>query len=309
MTVKGNETMDMSVEEYNKEISKERKKIPSPFDMAYETFITKQFDKQDSAYFKTHASEFVEQMRRINWEEYQKAERRFTTYMLKLLINDERISQMSPKDAICDFVENNPIQIYNLTLSNTQSRRSRAGKEFEAIIELMLIGASLPVDSQGSIGRGTFTKKGLGKLVDFVSPGVVQFMANKRNTVLVSAKTTLRERWQEVPEEIGRTGSREIYLATLDEQITDETRSILYESNVIIATTRKNKEENYNNDSRIVSFEELISIIQEAADKWTGYNYTDDEKSAIRKYLQTQIDKHIDHPYVQEYYKNRLLEL
>ena len=116
------------------------------------------------------------------------------------------------------------------------------------------------LNGQGSVGKQTFSRNGLGKLVDFVSPGVVQYVRNKRNTTLISAKTTLRERWQEVPEEVTRTGTREMYLATLDEGITEETRTVLYEANVILATTRGNKERNYPSDQRIVTFEELINI-------------------------------------------------
>ena len=40
--------------------------------------------------------------------------------------------------------------------------------------------------------------------------------------MLISAKTTLRERWQEIPEEMGRTGAREMFLVTLDDTISKE---------------------------------------------------------------------------------------
>ena len=128
--------------------------------------------------------------------------------------------------------------IYALTLSNTQSRRSRAGKEFESIIELILIGAGIPLDSQGNIGKQEFVNKGLGKLVDLVSLGVLEYIVNKRNTVLISAKTTLRERWQEVPEEMGRTGAREMFLATLDTSISSDVLNTLYEANIQVTTTK-----------------------------------------------------------------------
>jgi hypothetical protein len=55
--------------------------------------------------------------------------------------------------------------------------------------------------------------------------------------MLISAKTTLRERWQEVPEEVNRTGIREMYLATLDDSFSEETINILYEANVVVVTT------------------------------------------------------------------------
>ena len=81
-----------------------------------------------------------------------------------------------------------PEHIYALTLSNTRSRRSREGKEFESIIELILIGAGIPLDTQGNIGKQEFVNKSLRKLVDLVSPGVLEYIVDKRNTVLISAK-------------------------------------------------------------------------------------------------------------------------
>lgn len=301
--------MPIMPDQYNKMIKDERKNFVTPFDVAYKAFIDLGCDSKPPEYFKDNASKFIKNMRTQCWTDYVPYERQFTVKMLKKLIDPNRIKNMSPEDAIIDFVSIYPQHIYELSLSNTQSRRSRAGKEFEAIIELMLIGADIPAESQGSVGKKKFANEDVGKMVDFVSPGVVQYMKNKRNTVLISAKTTLRERWQEVPEEVTRTGIREMYLATLDEGITSETRRILYEGNVIIATTKENKALNYQDDQRIVSFEELIQIAKEAERKWNGVTYTSEEISRMREYLETQVEKHKNHPYVKRYYQRRLYSL
>ena len=282
----------------------------TPFDLAYLAFVDLGYDKMDSAFFRQNASLVVETMRSQCWKEYVPLEREFSVHMLKALIDEEKVSHMSPVEAIEDFVMAYPEQIYKLSLSNTQSRRSRAGKEFEAILELLMIGADVSVDAQGSIGKSTFSKKDLGKLVDFISPGVTQYIINKRNTVLVSAKTTLRERWQEVPEEVTRTGIREMYLATLDDNITRESLNIMYEANVIVATTAVNKAEHYSyKGSNVVSFEELLITMTEAADKWNNYKYTSEDIEMMKKYLRNQASKHEKHPYVKKYYLNRLAAL
>ena len=292
-------------------IKQERNRLITPFDLAYKAFTDLEYHHQGSEYFSSNASEYIEAMRSKCWEEYVPFEREFTTKMLGSLINRDKISGMDPVSAIESFVEDYPEQIYVLALSNTQSRRSRAGKEFEAILELLLIGSDVPVDTQGSVGKQIFTSNGLGKLVDFVSPGVVQYAKTKRNTTLISAKTTLRERWQEVPEEVSRTGTREMYLATLDDAITQETLRVLYEANVIVATTKRNKELHYAEDTRVISFEELISIAKDAADKWTSSidRYTTEEMALMEHSLQAQVDKHTEHPYVREYYTRRLARL
>ncbi|WP_116291383.1 type II restriction endonuclease, partial [Enterobacter hormaechei] len=202
-----------------------------------------------------------------------------------------------------------PTHIYDLALSNTQSRRSRAGKEFESILELLMMGAGIPVDVQGAIGKSFFQKNQIGKLVDLVMPGVVQYTSNKRNTMLISAKTTLRERWQEVPEEVNRTGIREMYLATLDDSFSEETINILYEANVVVVTTIENKNFKYKNNNRVLTFEDMLQSAMELSRKWNNVSYTDSEKEEIQQSILKQIEKYSDFPYVVNYYRNRLSAL
>lgn len=300
---------DITKEEYDLLIKNERTDhFATPFDLAYQSFIDLGYQNKTAEFFHTNASSFIETMREQCWKEYVPIEEEFTTRLLNKLIEYGNYETMSPVDAIKSFVSKYPQHIYALSLSNTQSRRSRAGKEFEAILELLLIGADIPADAQGSIGKQVFTQSGLGKLVDFVSPGVVEYIENKRNTTLISAKTTLRERWQEVPEEVTRTGSREMYLATLDDGITAETLRMLYEANIIIATTKSIRDTKYAG-TRVITFEELLEIASETAAKWNSFQYSDKDIDGMKKYLNRQIKKHTNHPYVLSYYQHRLNEL
>lgn len=303
----------ISREDYKKMVRREREVyFGSPFDLAYKVFVDLGLSGKDRRYFFNHASDVVERMRSKCWEEFQPFEKSFMTKMLARLIDVQKVAYMSPVDAIENFVCEYPEHIYDLSLSNTQSRRARAGKEFEAILELLFIGADISAQTQGTIAKQAFSKSGIGKMVDFVSPSVIQYLVNKRNTVLISAKTTLRERWQEVPEEVSRTGIREMYLATIDNGITDETMQILYEANVIIVTTRQNKKRHYSDHAYsqlIITFEELLSLMQEGSEKWAQYHYSDEERSAFRQYFTSQISKHANHPYVEAYYQRRLAQL
>lgn len=300
----------ISRDDYKQLIKREREiYFGTPFDLAYKAFIDLGLSRNDDKYFCENASEIVEQIRAKCWAEFQPFEKNFTIKMLGSLIDHNTVAQMSPIEAIEHFVSEYPEHIYDLSLSNTQSRRSRAGKEFEAILELLFMGANVSTQVQGAIAKQAFAKSGIGKMVDFVSPSVTQYIVDKRNTVLISAKTTLRERWQEVPEEVTRTGIREMYLATLDDRITTETLEILYESNVIIVTTKRNKAINYSDNNRIVTFENLINIMKEANEKWSHYHYTSADIKAIRKHLETQRDKHSEHPYVEAFYQKHLADL
>ena len=291
--------------EYKKIIKNERTKFfDSPYDLTYKVFEDLGYHKKEPDYFVENASEIIENLRKECWNRFQESEKEFTSRMLLKLINKEEIKKMKSLDAITYFVENFPIHIYDLNLSNTQSRRSRAGKEFETIIELLLIGAGIPMDAQGNIGKKIFVEKGLGKLVDLVIPGATEFTINKRYAILVSAKTTLRERWQEVPEEMGRTGASEMFLATLD-STSQQVLDTLYEANVTLTTTKNIKETCYNNNVRVFTFEELLQSARSNLGRWTNYSYSQEELEAEISLIEKQMKNHINHKFVYDYYIKR----
>lgn len=302
--------MDISIEKYKALVKEKRGEfIKQPYDLVYDNFVKLGYDKVQKEFFLEKASEIVEKVRESSWSEFLPLEKNFTSTMLRELIDKNTVSNMTPENAITWFVEKYPEHIYALNLSNTQSRRSRAGKEFECIIELILIGAGIPLDSQGNIGKQEFVSKGLGKMVDVVSPGVLEYLINKRNTVLISAKTTLRERWQEVPEEMGRTGAREMFLATLDTTISSDVLNTLYEANIQVTTTKSIKEKYYASNSRVLTFEKLLEICLDNLSHWDNYNYSVEETEKIVELINRQIEKHSNHKFVEDYYNNRLEEI
>lgn len=300
----------LSLDEYSEYVKDQRAStFPSPYDLAYKALEGLGFDKEQPSYFEDNASSMVWDLRKECWRLFTEAEHVFTSDMLKYLATDSpEIADMNGTDAVAEFVDRYPDHIYSLALSNTQSRRSRAGKEFEAIIEFILIGAGIPLDSQGNIGKSLFKKKGLGKLVDLVIPGVVEYTRNKNDTILISAKTTLRERWQEVPEEMSRTGSSKMYLVTLDDGISDNVLDILYESNIIVVTTADIKSNSYPASVHVISFERLIRECKRLAEDWDDFKFSKEERKEIENHLKIQKAKHTQHPYIEKYYATRINE-
>lgn len=124
--------------------------------------------------------------------------------------------------------------IYQLCLSNTQSRRSRAGKEFEQIVYSLYDYFGFAFESQASIGKKSFSKLGLGKVVDSIIPNTDAFSKLRIQTIVGSMKTTLRERWQEVVEEIQRSSLPNIYLLTVDNDISDKKIAQMREHNIVL---------------------------------------------------------------------------
>ena len=261
---------------------KRKSSFPTAFDLAYDSFCTLGLDKKDKSFFLASASECIEKLRAECWREFLKSEDAFTKRVLK----DESLKMdytgLTPQGAVCHFIDEKTYDIYDLCLSNTQSRRSRAGKEFEAIIEMLLIGCDIPYTSQGNIGKNFFTKKGLGKMVDEVIPGATQEMA--------------------------RTGAKEMYLATLDEKITPPVLKSLAEENIIITTTRAIKEKFYAKAVEVITFEELLTACENLGTYWEAYDFSDEEKTEIIKTYERQYEENkAEKPYVAAYAK-RMIE-
>lgn len=149
--------------------------------------------------------------------------------------------------------------IYRLSLSNTQSRRSRAGKVFEGIVYGLYDALGYPYESQATVGSQNFKTQRLGKIVDSLLPNLDAFEQRRDKVVIGTMKTTLRERWQEVIEGINRTGLPSIYLLTVDEDISVSKVEQMANHNVILVVYKTVKmDEKLINKRNVVSFEDYL---------------------------------------------------
>lgn len=130
--------------------------------------------------------------------------------------------------------------IYQLSLSTTNSRRSRSGKVFETLIESFFRILEYPFNTQSSIKSGHYWN--LGKKVDLIVPDVEKYLQNRAKCAVVTMKTSLRERWQEVAEELQRTSVPHIYLLTLDPNISSNLVETIKRYNITLVVLKKDKE-------------------------------------------------------------------
>ncbi|MFV0290376.1 MAG: type II restriction endonuclease [Mangrovibacterium sp.] len=224
-------------------------------------------------------SQTIAELREIAWQEYLNDEVNFNAKLMR----DLHKKLETPKEIIDSLLTQHAMEkqgselastikeicgeyagrvfpyIYRLSLSNTQSRRSRAGKTFEAIIYRIYQGLDYEFDSQSKVGRKIFDSLGLGKKVDSILPNIEAFKKRRNKTIIGTMKTTLRERWQEVAEEIERTKIPEIHLLTADEDISKSKAIEMANHNIIIVTY----DWVANSDSlkamkNIISFEEYL---------------------------------------------------
>lgn len=104
-------------------------------------------------------------------------------------------------------------QIDGILLSAAQTRKSRAGASFELHIERLLADGGIPHDVQVVADAK--------KRPDFVLPSFAAYMdplRDRNGALVLSAKTTLRERWKQVH---GEMRNCDLFLATVDESIAE----------------------------------------------------------------------------------------
>lgn len=281
-----------------------------PYELVYEAFLGLGLDKKSQDEFRNNASEYVVALRDKCWADFQAEENAFKKQVYRSLITED-YRKLDGVEAIEKFIDDHSSKFYTLSLSNTQSRRSRAGAEFEAIIEFVLLGAGCRMDSQGSLSSGLFARNELGKAVDLVVPNVVAYSKRKSKVALVSCKTTLRERWQEVVEEKGRTGAAEVYLVTLDEGISRETIDNLVANNIYIVTLKSLVNTRYLASESVLSLEEFLGELTDKIAYWDPSRFDSDELDLQISRLLEQRDAHMNagRPFMVEKYESFIKDL
>lgn len=189
--------------------------------------------------------------RSIEWDlfrEYQRRER--AVELVRIVLNDKPRT-LTASDMIRALVDEFP-RIDALMLSASQQRKSRAGYSYEHHIEAMLKGGNILFEKQVVIEAK--------KRPDFILPSLA--FINKDDGaatgLILSAKTTLRERWKQVEREMG--GKRRLFLTTVDENIAGnaiEDMANLGVHLIIPESLKKSKLAEYENHVNVLGFREF----------------------------------------------------
>ena len=223
---------------------------------------------------------YILKLREKVWQEYLNDEIDFNAVLMKdlhklldtpkeileILLSDSKIIDKKGEELVStikevcgEYAGRVFPYIYRLSLSNTQSRRSRAGKTFEVIIYKVYEILGYDYDSQSKVGRKMFDSVGLGKKVDSILPSIEAFKGRRNKAIIGTMKTSLRERWQEVAEEIERTKIPVIHLLTVDESISKSKAMEMANHNIIIVTFDwVANSENIRTMKNVISFEEYL---------------------------------------------------
>jgi len=151
------------------------------------------------------------------------------------------------------FIDKYFEHIYKLCLSNTQSRRSRAGDGFETLVEKILIHKKIPYQDKSLLTDNNLEVKE----IDFIIPSKEQYIADKKKVIAISCKTSLRERWEQVVAEKDHIGLKEILLFTIGDDLKKNNKRIT-ERGIIIVTFPEIKKK-YPKEENVITFEDAFN--------------------------------------------------
>lgn len=155
----------------------------------------------------------------------------------------------SQQDLVTSVVRGFPA-LDGIFLSASQQRKTRAGRSFENHLASLLSGGNIQFEAQAILG---------GKRPDFVLPDkkTLNRKADKRaylDAAILSAKTTLRERWKQITHERFNCG---IFLATVDDRVSTQALDEMQHLGIVLVvpeSMKSNKETFYQGHCNVISF-------------------------------------------------------
>ncbi|MCY3659420.1 MAG: type II restriction endonuclease [Caldilineaceae bacterium] len=187
----------------------------------------------------------------IFWE-FQRRQR--SVELIRVLLGDYP-KEIGSSDVIRALIDQYQ-SVYALMRSATQQSRTRAGYSYEYQIEAMLAGGGIPFEKQVSLSSG--------RRSDFVLPsqvGLERPADPKQPGLILSVKTTLRDRWKQV---LSEQGEHELYLATVDENIPATDIEEMASSNihlVVPENLKTAKTSEYKGHDNVLSFKEFCDEV------------------------------------------------
>jgi len=137
-----------------------------------------------------------------------------------------------------------------LFLSISQSRKTRGGKDFEYQLQALLELAKIPHEVQAQKYRS-----------DFILPSAQLLDTEKPKAVLLTAKRTLRERWQEVVDELEKVKCPNTYLATADDKITSNVVGEISKRNIYLVVWDSVNFDKFPDEPMVLGYSKFISVL------------------------------------------------
>lgn len=153
---------------------------------------------------------------------------------------------------IISAVVKNFSELDAIFLSASQVRKSRAGRSFEIHIARFLMDSRIKFEEQRVVSS---------RRPDFVLPNTraISKTSTENNIAMIlSAKTTLRERWKQITSE---KFDCPIFLATVDDRVSESVINDMESENIILVvpeTLKSAEYARYKNQKHVISFKEFF---------------------------------------------------
>jgi hypothetical protein len=175
--------------------------------------------------------------RDIEFAIYRVHEMRFRAAQVAQLLTRGGASPV--RNMVLDFA-----RLDAIFLSASQTRKSRAGRSFEHHMKRLFLDGSIRHEEQMVLS---------GRRPDFVLPDV-QTLNKKGDAIIVSLKTTLKERWKQVGME--RLGG-DVFLATVDDRVSSDVITEMQAQKIMLLvpeSLKKSTETEYGKHDNVVTF-------------------------------------------------------
>ena len=236
-----------------------RKQILSPTDVIEKAIRLKLVPPGNTPeHIKLNFSSLIENLQWDAYDIYLEEESATGKKTIEEFIR-KKISPSATVDDVIHAVSSMFTELDRFFLSLTQSRRPRAGKAFEIIIRTLFKNLDYPFDEQQIINGQP----------DFLMPHRRHYDTNPMDSIIFTAKRTLRERWRQIVTE----GTRGLgfFLATIDETISvSQLTEMLHHRIYLVVPERIKKETaNYRAKPNVISFEHFfIHHLDPAMTRW-----------------------------------------
>lgn len=199
--------------------------------LALAAFLKKEaLEKIDPFSLSSPGDALREISREIEWGLFREFQRREKSVELVRIVLGDSPRKVDASEVIIRMIEHF-VAIDGLMLSASQQRKVRAGYSYEHHIEAMLVGGDIPFEKQVIIESK--------KRPDFVIPSMALVDGGSETAetgLILSAKTTLRERWKQVERE---KKSRHLFLTTVDENVSGNAIEDMASFGVILVVPEK----------------------------------------------------------------------
>jgi len=195
---------------------------------------------------------FLEQLLEIEFELYKEFEKKCTIKIFNEAFqkNILKIPKDSFHKSFLDFFNEHYNDFWNVFLSISQSRKTRAGGSFERHLKFLFSHLNYPYNTQTQLnGR-----------VDYLFPSEKVFKKSRTACLIISVKRTLRERWRQVVGELASINAGKIYIVTQEKNISIPKIQEMDKHNINLVVFDEEKEKNFADKYNVIGFTELISV-------------------------------------------------